>query len=53
MLGAWTGAVLGDNIGYLIGRRLGRAIVLRYGAKIGINDDASTGWKRFLSDMAL
>ena len=37
MLGAWTGAVLGDNIGYLIGRWLGRAIVLRYGAKIGIN----------------
>ncbi|MGQ0445850.1 MAG: DedA family protein [Beijerinckiaceae bacterium] len=37
MLGAWAGAVLGDNIGYLIGRRLGRAIVLRYGAKIGIN----------------
>ncbi|MGH6800395.1 MAG: DedA family protein [Methylocella sp.] len=36
MLGAWAGAVLGDNIGYLIGRRLGRAIVLRYGAKIGI-----------------
>ncbi|MGH6864246.1 MAG: DedA family protein, partial [Methylocella sp.] len=35
MLGAWAGAVLGDNIGYLIGRRLGRAIVLRYGAKIG------------------
>jgi membrane protein DedA with SNARE-associated domain len=39
MLGAWAGAVLGDNIGYLIGRRLGRAIVLRYGAKIGINAD--------------
>jgi membrane protein DedA with SNARE-associated domain len=39
MLWAWTGAVLGDNIGYLIGRRLGRAIVLRYGAKIGINGD--------------
>ncbi|MGB8899109.1 MAG: hypothetical protein WCC90_07680, partial [Methylocella sp.] len=32
MLGAWAGAVLGDNIGYLIGSRLGRAIVLRYGA---------------------
>ncbi len=39
MLGAWAGAVLGDNIGYLIGSRLGRAIVLRYGAKIGINAD--------------
>ncbi|MGH6842443.1 MAG: DedA family protein [Methylocella sp.] len=37
MVGAWAGAVLGDNLGYLIGLRLGRAIVLRYGAKIGIN----------------
>ena len=36
MLGAWAGAVFGDNIGYLIGRRLGRSIVLRFGAKIGI-----------------
>jgi membrane protein DedA with SNARE-associated domain len=39
MLSAWAGAVLGDNIGYSIGRRLGRTIVLRYGAKIGINAD--------------
>lgn len=39
MLLAWTGAVLGDNIGYLIGRRFGRAIILRYGGKIGINAD--------------
>ena len=39
MLSAWAGAVLGDNIGYLIGQRLGRAIVLRYGAKIGISAD--------------
>ncbi|HUB63222.1 MAG TPA: DedA family protein [Methylocella sp.] len=36
MLSAWAGAVVGDNIGYLIGRRLGRALVLRYGATIGI-----------------
>ena len=39
MLSAWAGAVLGDNIGYLIGRRLGRAIILRYGEKIGITAD--------------
>jgi membrane protein DedA with SNARE-associated domain len=39
MLLAWAGAVFGDNIGYLIGRRLGRAIVLRYGERIGINAD--------------
>jgi len=36
MLAAWAGAVMGDNIGYLIGRRLGRILIIRYGAKIGI-----------------
>jgi len=33
---AWAGSVVGDNVGYLIGRRLGRAAVARYGAKIGL-----------------
>jgi membrane protein DedA with SNARE-associated domain len=37
MLSAWIGAVMGDNAGYLIGRWLGRALILRYGVKIGIN----------------
>ena len=32
---AWAGSVVGDNVGYLIGRSLGRAAVARYGAKIG------------------
>jgi membrane protein DedA with SNARE-associated domain len=35
---AWIGSVLGDNIGYLVGRTLGRAVILRYGAKIGLDD---------------
>jgi membrane protein DedA with SNARE-associated domain len=35
LLFAWIGGVIGDNIGYLIGRRLGRAVLLRYGDKIG------------------
>jgi membrane protein DedA with SNARE-associated domain len=39
MLSAWAGAVMGDNIGYLIGRRFGRALVVRYGAKIGITSE--------------
>lgn len=34
---AWIGGVLGDNIGYLIGRWLGRSVVLQYGQKIGLN----------------
>ena len=34
---AWTGSVIGDNIGYLGGRMLGRRLVWRYGAKIGLS----------------
>jgi len=33
---AWAGAVLGDNIGYLGGRALGRKLLLPYGGKIGL-----------------
>ena len=36
---AWAGAVLGDNIGYVIGRTFGRAVVLRFGGRIGITAD--------------
>jgi membrane protein DedA with SNARE-associated domain len=35
---AWGGAVLGDNIGYAVGKSWGRGAILRYGAKIGLND---------------
>ena len=36
---AWAGSVLGDNVGYIIGRTLGRATISRYGAKIGHTDE--------------
>ena len=36
---AWAGSVLGDNVGYIIGRTLGRATISRYGAKIGLTDE--------------
>jgi membrane protein DedA with SNARE-associated domain len=36
MILAWTGAVVGDNVGYLIGRILGRTLLVRYGEKIGL-----------------
>ena len=39
LISAWAGAVLGDNIGYVIGRALGRTVVLRFGARIGLNAD--------------
>ena len=34
---ACMGAVLGDNAGYFIGRKLGRATLLRYGRYAGLN----------------
>ncbi len=36
---AFTAAVIGDNLGYLIGRRLGRPFVLRHGSRFGITPD--------------
>ena len=39
MLTAFAGAVLGDNIGYLIGRKLGRQAIARYGARFGATED--------------
>ena len=35
-LAAWSGAVIGDNIGYVIGRRYGPSLVGRYGGRIGL-----------------
>lgn len=36
---AYAAAVLGDNIGYLIGRRYGRAVILCYGSRLGITHE--------------
>jgi membrane protein DedA with SNARE-associated domain len=33
---AFLGAVIGDNAGYLIGRRMGRPVILKYGGRVGI-----------------
>ena len=40
---AWVGSVLGDNLGYLIGRKLGRGTILRYGAKVGLTAERFSG----------
>ncbi len=37
-IAAFAAAVLGDSIGYLIGRRLGRPAVARYGARFGATE---------------
>jgi len=34
----WLGAVLGDNLGYVLGRRLGRHALLRHGGRIGLTE---------------
>ena len=39
VIAAYVAAVLGDNIGYLIGHRYGKAVILRYGERIGIAYD--------------
>ncbi len=36
---AWAGAVTGDNIGYLIGRRLGHRLLWRFGGMVGLKSD--------------
>lgn len=37
--GAWAGAVIGDNIGFLLGRKAGRTLALRYGTRVGLTAD--------------
>jgi membrane protein DedA with SNARE-associated domain len=36
---AWGGAVIGDNLGFAVGRYAGRALILRYGARIGLRPE--------------
>jgi membrane protein DedA with SNARE-associated domain len=38
LITAWGAAVLGDNIGYALGRFGGRRLIARYGARIGITE---------------
>lgn len=39
LLCAWTGAVAGDSVGYLIGRYFGRALIVRYGSRVGLTHE--------------
>ena len=39
LLLGWSGAIIGDNIGYAIGRFGGRQLVLRYGRYVRITDE--------------
>jgi membrane protein DedA with SNARE-associated domain len=37
-LTAFLAAVIGDNAAYVIGRKLGRPVILRYGRRVGLNE---------------
>ena len=44
---AVVGAIFGDNIGFLIGRRGGRALLERFGSKIGLTPGRLVEFDRF------
>jgi membrane protein DedA with SNARE-associated domain len=44
---AIAGAIFGDNVGFLIGRRGGRALLDRFGAKLGLTPDRLVEFDRF------
>jgi membrane protein DedA with SNARE-associated domain len=44
---AVVGAIFGDNIGFLIGRRGGRALLDRFGSKLGVTPDRLVEFDRF------
>jgi membrane protein DedA with SNARE-associated domain len=44
---AIAGAIFGDNIGFLIGRRGGRALVERFGSKLGLTPARLVEFDRF------
>jgi membrane protein DedA with SNARE-associated domain len=44
---AIAGAILGDNIGFLIGRRGGRALLERFGSRLGLTSGRLAEFDRF------
>jgi len=38
LIAAFSGSIVGDNLGYLVGRRYGRKIVVRWGAHFGLGE---------------
>ncbi|MGH6968763.1 MAG: DedA family protein [Stellaceae bacterium] len=46
---AWLGAVLGDNVGFLIGHSGGRALLVRHGRRIGITAERLAKVERFVA----
>jgi membrane protein DedA with SNARE-associated domain len=46
---AIAGAILGDNLGFLIGRRGGRALAERYGPRLGLSGQRLAEFDRFFA----
>src|SRR5215831_211545 len=44
---AVVGAIFGDNVGFLIGRRGGRTLVDRFGPAVGLSPDRLADFDRF------
>lgn len=40
--GAVAGGIIGDNLGFAVGRRFGRMLALRYGGRVGLTADRLT-----------
>lgn len=49
LLVAWAAAVIGDNLGYAIGRYGGRRLILRVGQRIGLNEAHLQRVERFFA----
>src|SRR5262245_35451611 len=47
---AWAGSVLGDNIGYLIGKTICQRTITRYGGKIGLTEAHISAVEKIFSD---
>lgn len=45
---AWLGAVLGDNVGFLIGHSGGHMLLIRYGNRVGITAERLARVERFV-----
>jgi membrane protein DedA with SNARE-associated domain len=39
LINAWAAAVLGDNVGYVIGRTFGRSAILKHGSRVGLTPE--------------